>query len=688
MSNRFVALLISLFTLILVPTGSRAELLTREEIQAFVIAPMALGDRLTEDGVWELENSGGSLAGYVFETGEMAPLPGFAGVPINLFVAVDLEGRFIDVRLIAHHEPIFVSGLGEAPFRQFLEQYRGLSISQTMVVGTPYGDGSAGSSLVYLDGVTKATASVRIAHESILAATRKVARERLAGIASAPPASPNFALTEPLGFEDLQRRGLVARLTVSNAEVDAAFAGSRWANEDPIAKKDPEGFFLDLWVIDIGSPSVAKSVLTEFTQGQLKRFLELTPFAEPFLVLETGRHGLVDDDFIRNTAPDWISATQDGLPVALRDADLNVELTGDFPDGVAMILRTDRRLGFDPSREWTMTIDALRERGMFQPEIGKTSFSVNIQSDPTLYVTEAEIKPVSPLFEALRNRSVDLIVGSVFLVGLLWLVGPRMHRTARKHVLTKYRLVILAFVTGFVGWWGQGQLSIVTVLGTIQALVWKQSLEFLLYDPFSLLIWAFATIGFVFWGRGLFCGWLCPFGALQEFAHHLGRILRIPQVRVPERLDQRLKWIKYLALAGLVATALITPENLVLASELEPFKTAISVFFVRDWYYVLYAAFWLVLATSVFKGFCRYVCPLGAFMAIAGLFRTRDWIERRADCGSPCQLCKVKCKYGSIKKSGEIAYSECFQCLDCVQIFDDAAQCVPLILAAKKEARQ
>ena len=85
----------------------------------------------------------------------------------------------------------------------------------------------------------------------------------------------------------------------------------------------------------------------------------------------------------------------------------------------------------------------------------------------------------------------------------------------------------------------------------------------------------------------------------------------------------------------------------------------------------------------LFKGFCRYVCPLGAFLAIGGLLRGRDWIKRRAECGSPCQLCKVRCKYDAIAPSGQIEYSECFQCLDCVTIHDDEAQCVPLILAAK-----
>jgi len=115
----------------------------------------------------------------------------------------------------------------------------------------------------------------------------------------------------------------------------------------------------------------------------------------------------------------------------------------------------------------------------------------------------------------------------------------------------------------------------------------------------------------------------------------------------------------------------------------EPFKTAVTVFFVREWYYVTYAAFWLVLGLFMFKGFCRYVCPLGALMAIGGALRGRDWIARRAECGSPCQLCRVKCRYGAIARDGRVDYSECFQCLDCVAVHDDPRRCVPCVLAAR-----
>jgi NosR/NirI family transcriptional regulator, nitrous oxide reductase regulator len=117
--------------------------------------------------------------------------------------------------------------------------------------------------------------------------------------------------------------------------------------------------------------------------------------------------------------------------------------------------------------------------------------------------------------------------------------------------------------------------------------------------------------------------------------------------------------------------------------EVEPFKTAVTTYFMREWYYVAYAGGMLLSGMVLFKGFCRYVCPLGAFMAIGGMLRGRDWIARRKECGSPCQLCKVKCSYKAIKLTGAIAYNECFGCLDCVRIYDDVKQCVPLVLGAR-----
>ena len=678
---RAIAFIFATFvSLLLSAIPGDAEPLSRDDLSAFVRAPFSIGEALNDKGVYSLLNSGGAEAGYVFETEPLAPLPGFSGAPINVLVVLDLEGKFLDVQLISHNEPIFVSGLGEAPFHKFFEQYGGLSISDSIVVGTPYGEGASGSSLVYLDGVTKATASVRIAHESVMGAALAVAREKMQGIATSPPAYPDPEYSENLTWDDLVSQGIATRKQLSNAEINVLFAGTRWADDDPEASDYPDEAYLDLWIVDLGPQSIAKAALSDDTYEELQRFMEISDNDEPLLLIETARHGLVSEEFVRNTSPDWLSAEQDGLPVALRDADLFVELADGAPDGTAMILRTDRRLGFDPSRDWTLKVLALREHGVFQPEIGSVTIEVAHSTPERFFTRPVQIKPAPPWLEALRNRQTDMIVLAVFLTGLLVALAFKMNALAALPRFTPVRLAILAVVTGFIGWWGQGQLSIVTVIGTLRAAVEGGSFAFLLYDPFSLLIWAVTIAGFVAWGRGLFCGWLCPFGALQEFAHHLGRLLRVPQIDVPAAWDKRLKYLKYVVLAGLIAIAFIAPDQADKAAEVEPFKTAITTFFVREWYYVAYAVFWLVLGMVMFKGFCRYVCPLGAVMAIGGLLRGRDWIARRDECGSPCQLCRVKCQYGAIKRTGEIQYSECFQCLDCVTIHDDPKQCVPLIL--------
>lgn len=665
-------------------SAAAAAPLSRDELTPLIVPPYALGENLDDRGVWGLLNSGGAEAGYVLETGNLAPLPGFSGAPINLLVMIDLEGRFLDVKLIAHNEPIFVSGLGEAPFRAFLEQYRGHSIHEPLVVGTPYGTAGGGSDLVYLDGVTKATASVRIAHESILAATLAVARERMQGIAAGPPVRPDPDVVLALDWAALVERGLARNLRVSNAELDQAFAGTVWADDDPEADADPEAMFLDLWVVDIGPPSVARAVLTPDSLGDVDRLTQLSPDDELLLVIDAGRHGLVSDDFVRNTAPDRLSAEQDGLPVALRDADLLFETLPDVPEGRAMILRVDRRLGFDPTRDWVLTAQAVRAHGMLQPEMGSQHFSLITRSDPALFWQPETRKALPPWQEALLNRKIDLILLVGFLAVVLALVGPSMHALAAPARLTPVRLAVLAGVIGFVGWWGQGQLSIVTALAVLRAALEGGSLAVLLYDPFSLLVWAVAILGLFLWGRGLFCGWLCPFGALQELTNRIARRLHVPQWTLPWGLHERLWPVKYMIFLGLFGVSLMSVEQAEHLAEVEPFKTAIILKFVRAWPFVAYAAALLLAGLFVERFYCRYLCPLGAALAIPARIRMFDWLKRYKECGNPCQSCANQCPVQAIHPTGEINPNECVNCLHCQVLYQSKTICPVVIKRLKR----
>jgi NosR/NirI family nitrous oxide reductase transcriptional regulator len=242
----------------------------------------------------------------------------------------------------------------------------------------------------------------------------------------------------------------------------------------------------------------------------------------------------------------------------------------------------------------------------------------------------------------------------------------------------------LLFTVVGIGYAFQGQLSIVNLTGALQALRAGRGLGFLLFDPMTLALWGFVLVSLPIWGRGTFCGWLCPFGALQECAAEAGRLLRLPQARPGRRLDARLKRIKYGMLAAILLAALFAPALADRLVEIEPFKTAITLNFVRAWPYVAYAAGLLALSAFVYKGFCRYLCPLGAGLAVLGRLRLLDWIPRRAECGTPCQTCRHRCGYGAIASSGTVDYGECFQCLECVVIHESDAQCAPRILARKR----
>jgi NosR/NirI family transcriptional regulator, nitrous oxide reductase regulator len=225
---------------------------------------------------------------------------------------------------------------------------------------------------------------------------------------------------------------------------------------------------------------------------------------------------------------------------------------------------------------------------------------------------------------------------------------------------------------------------VVNFTAVIQALLAQRSLAFFLYDPMTVLLWLFVAVTFFVWGRGTFCGWLCPFGALQELISQVSQALGLKAWRVSTVLDRQLKRLKYLVLAVIVVSACVSVTWTDRLVEVEPFKTSITLNFVRAWPFVLWAVATVLLSAFFYKGYCRYLCPLGAGMGLLGRLRRFDWIARRTECGQPCQRCRSDCAYQAIEKSGAVDYDECFQCLDCVVIYDSDTLCVPRYNSTRK----
>jgi NosR/NirI family transcriptional regulator, nitrous oxide reductase regulator len=157
-----LALLLALLLLCLCTGRVGAGELDKAALQSYFPAPLIVGEKDAQLAIWPIFKPPGSpvdvvpsidvqgrtvwpfgqtaspvagkpiLMGYAFESVDIAPVPGYSGKVINMLISVDLKGKFLDVRLLSHKEPLFVGGLGDKLMGEFAGQYRGLSVKQTI----------------------------------------------------------------------------------------------------------------------------------------------------------------------------------------------------------------------------------------------------------------------------------------------------------------------------------------------------------------------------------------------------------------------------------------------------------------------------------------------------------------------------------------------------------------------------
>jgi NosR/NirI family nitrous oxide reductase transcriptional regulator len=305
--------------------------------------------------------------------------------------------------------------------------------------------------------------------------------------------------------------------------------------------------------------------------------------------------------------------------------------------------------------------------GAAAPRAGGVPFAGGSEETEPLWVPTWRARKVE-----IGLLSAGLVVLSAILVLQDWLVRNRKLVTYLRNGFLVYTLV-------FIGWYELAQLSIVNVLTFTNALMRDFRWETFLIDPLIFILWGFVAMTLLLWGRGVFCGWLCPYGALQELVSKISQGLRVPQLEIPPIAHERLLAIKYVILLLLFGVSLQSMRDAVRYAEVEPFKTAINMHFLRAWPFVLYAAAFVLISAFNSKFFCKYVCPLGAALTIPGRFRIFDWLRRRKECGRPCQICAVECPSQAIRPTGEINPNECHYCLDCQITYWDAHKCPPLV---------
>ena len=671
-----------------------AEGLPEERIATVFPDADRIDDPSGEHGVRAI-HVGDQIVGHAFSTLGIVDIPAYSGKPIDMHVVIDTEGVIRDAYVLEHHEPILLIGIPEQKLHDFNALYTGIRADQRVVVGR-----SRDPSAVTVDAVSGATVTVMVINEIVMRSVRKVAVELglISDVAAAAkPATVREDVFSEADWATLTGNGAVRRLHLTRSDVDAAFVGTPAEKVDAATPDNADETFIDLYVAHLNAPTVGRNLLGE--NGY--RFLmdELEPGEHAVAVFGRGEYSFKGSGYVRGGIFDRVQLRQRGAIVSFRDMDHerihDVFASGapDF-DEMSMFIVRDQ-YAFDPGAPWSLELLVRRQTGPVDSVF--TSFELDYQlpedyldrPQPTAEELAAAAEAERPVWVNVwyqRSFQIGVIcVALALLTVILFLQDKFTRRPAFLHWLRRGYLV---FTVVFIGWYALGQLSIVNVLTFAHSLVQGFHWELFLSDPVIFILWTFTAASILLWGRGVFCGWLCPFGALQELVNEAARKLKVRQYELPFAVHERLWAVKYIVLLVLFGISLESLSTAEQYAEVEPFKTAITLRFDRQWWFVAYAAAWIVISIFTRKVYCRYVCPLGAALAIPTKLRLFDWLKRRKECGQPCQVCANECEIQAIHPDGRINANECHYCLDCQMTYHNENKCPPLVLKNKKRRKR
>ena len=638
---------------------------------------------------------GDEVVGYAFQTINVVDIPAYSGKPINMQVLLDPKGVIVDAYVLEHHEPILLVGIPIEKLHDFTAKYKGISVDQRVVVGH-----SSDEKAITIDAVTGATVTVMVVNEIVMRAAHDVAVslglvEAKAGAAQ-KPATVKQDFYEPASWSELTGNGAIRRLHLTRGDIDNAFKGTEAEGIDEAAPDAAGDTFIDLYAAEINPPTIGRNLLGD---SQYQALIEkLKPGEHAIAVMASGEYSFKGSGYVRGGIFDRVQLRQFGNVISFRDMDferlddVSAEGIPDFSEMAIFIVR--EHSAFDPGSPWTLELLVRRQTGPISGVF--TSFELPYQM-PEAYIERPQptAEELAAAEEANRPMWVNIWYQQSFQIGVIvaalalltFILFMQDKFTQHPTFLKRLRHGYLIFTVVFIGWYSLGQLSVVNVLTFVHALVQDFRWELFLTDPVIFILWTFTAASVLLWGRGVFCGWLCPFGALQELINEAARKLKIRQFDVPFAVHERLWAIKYIVLLVLFGISLESMMMAEKAAEIEPFKTAITLRFDRQWWFVAYAVVLLVINIFTRKVYCRYVCPLGAGLAITGRFRLFDWLKRRKECGNPCQVCANECEVQAIHPDGHINHNECHYCLDCQMTYHNDNKCPPLIVKNKRAKR-
>ncbi|WP_290649085.1 transcriptional regulator NosR [Aquisalimonas sp.] len=631
--------------------------------------------------------------GLVFETIDVAPVPAYSGKPVNMLVGLHRDGKVTGVEVLDHEEPIMLVGISEERLAEFTEQYVGKSIHDRVRVGL---SARKREGYEYVDALSGATVTVVVMGETVMQAARRMAvahglvDQEDVGLTEAATVRPDAF--EPLNWQELRDKGGLARLHLTRGEVDDAFVGTDAEGVDAAPEDARDATFIDLYAAYLNTPATGRNLLGEGNHDRL--MARLGDGEHAIMLMADGRYSFKGSGFVRGGIFDRFQVHQGDTAIRFRDADLVrapslvVEGAPSLSERDIFIVREEHL--FDPGQAWELELLVRRQVGALDSEF--VNFGIEYDPPEAWFDmprrSAMEADDDRPLWVSVwEDRVIQIGVLGTGLAVLVLILLFQDWLTRRPTLLHRIRVGFLIYTVVFIGWYALAQLSVVNIFTFSNAVFTDFQWSTFLMDPLMFIMWSFVGASLLLWGRGVYCGWLCPFGAMQELINQAARRIRVPQIELPFSVHERLWALKYIILLVLFGISLQSLSTAEVYAEVEPFKTAVTMHFQREWGFVLYAVVLLAISAVNHKFYCRYICPLGAGLAIPARLRLFDWLKRHKECGSPCQICANECEIKAIHPDGRINPNECHYCLECQVLYWDDHRCPPMIQRRKRREK-
>ncbi len=298
----------------------------------------------------------------------------------------------------------------------------------------------------------------------------------------------------------------------------------------------------------------------------------------------------------------------------------------------------------------------------------------------------------TPLWVQIWDQKIQhIVVFSIFLLTIILIMVLKDRLSKRKNLLNilRYGILLTSFV--YVGLILKAQpttTNIIIIINSLKGLQFPIGLFML--EPYIFLSFIFIFLTLFLWGRGVFCGWLCPYGAMIELLNKLfnkfhQRLFPKLRLSIPDKIHNKLIYLKYVIFVIIVSVSFLSFMLSEYLTEIEPFRTFVLKFN-REWYFLLYFIILTVGSMVIYRAFCRYLCPLGAALAIPSLLKRIPLIKmKRYDLCRSCKICTRGCTAQAITSNGSINSGECLNCLDCQVNFWDESTCPVLIKRQRQE---